>query len=35
MIFSSSEVLAIADATGFRADIIEKVLHLINLLERF
>jgi predicted nucleotidyltransferase component of viral defense system len=30
--FSSSEVLQAADATGFKADMVEKVLHLLNLL---
>jgi hypothetical protein len=34
VIFSSSEVLPIAEATGFRAEMIEKVLHLLNLLDR-
>ena len=34
MIFSSSEVLPIADSTGFRAEMIEKVLHLLNLLDK-
>lgn len=32
MIFSPSEILPIAESTGFRADIVEKVLHLLNLL---
>lgn len=32
MIFSSSEVLQAAEATGFKADMVEKVLHLLNLL---
>lgn len=32
MIFSPSEILPIAEATGFRADVVEKVLHLLNLL---
>jgi hypothetical protein len=30
--FSSSEVLQAAEATGFKADMVEKVLHLLNLL---
>lgn len=30
--FSSSEVLPIAESTGFRAEMVEKVLHLLNLL---
>jgi len=34
VIFSSSEVLPIAEATGFRAEMIEKVLHLLNLLDK-
>jgi len=34
MIFSSSEVLPIAQSTGFRAEMIEKVLHLLNLLDK-
>ena len=34
MIFSSSEVLPIAESTGFRAEMIEKVLHLLNLLDK-
>jgi len=32
VIFSSSEVLPIAETTGFRTEMIEKVLHLLNLL---
>lgn len=32
MIFSPSEILPIAEATGFKADVIEKVLQLLNLL---
>jgi hypothetical protein len=32
VIFSPSEILAVAESTGFRADVIEKVLHLLNLL---
>ena len=34
MIFSSSEVLPLAASTGFRAEMIEKVLHLLNLLDK-
>ena len=34
MIFSPSEVLPIAASSGFRAEMIEKVLHLLNLLDR-
>ena len=34
MIFSPSQVLPIAEATGFRAEMIEKVLHLLNLLDQ-
>ncbi len=34
MIFSSSEILPIADSTGFRAEMIEKVLYLLNLLDK-
>lgn len=34
MIFSPSEVLPIAESTGFRAEMIEKVLHLLNLLDK-
>jgi len=30
--FSSSEVLQAAEATGFKAEMVEKVLHLLNLL---
>ncbi len=33
MIFSPEEVLPIAASTGFRAEMIEKVLHLLNLLD--
>lgn len=33
VIFSSSEVLPVAESTGFKAEMIEKVLHLINLLD--
>ena len=32
MIFSSSEIAAVAESTGFRAQMVEKVLHLLNLL---
>jgi predicted nucleotidyltransferase component of viral defense system len=32
VIFSPSEILPVAESTGFRADVIEKVLHLLNLL---
>ena len=34
MIFSLEEVLPIAASTGFRAEMIEKVLHLLNLLDQ-
>jgi predicted nucleotidyltransferase component of viral defense system len=34
VIFSPSEVLPIAASTGFRAEMIEKVLHLLNLLDQ-
>lgn len=34
MIFSPSEVLPIAESTGFRTEMIEKVLHLLNLLDK-
>jgi len=34
VIFSPSEVLPIAASTGFRAEMIEKMLHLLNLLDR-
>jgi len=34
VIFSASEVLPIAASTGFRAEMIEKGLHLINLLDQ-
>jgi predicted nucleotidyltransferase component of viral defense system len=30
--FSSSEVLQAAEATGFKAEMVEKALHLLNLL---
>lgn len=30
--FSSSEILPIAESTGFKAEMVEKVLHLLNLL---
>ena len=32
MIFSSSEILPVVESTGFKEDVIEKVLHLLNLL---
>ena len=32
MIFSPSEVLPIVEATRFKAEVIEKVLHLLHLL---
>ncbi len=32
VIFSPSEILPVAESTGFRADVIEKVLHLLNIL---
>ena len=32
MRFSSSEILPIAESTGFKAEMVEKVLHLLNLL---
>jgi hypothetical protein len=34
VIFSPSEVVPIAETTGFRTEMIEKVLHLINLLDK-
>ena len=34
VIFSLEEVLPIAASTGFRAEMIEKVLHLLNLLDQ-
>jgi hypothetical protein len=34
VIFSSSEALLIAESTGFRAKMIENVLHLLNLLDK-
>ena len=34
VIFSPEEVLPIAASTGFRTEMIEKVLHLLNLLEQ-
>jgi predicted nucleotidyltransferase component of viral defense system len=34
VIFSTSEVLPIAASTGFRTEMIEKVLHLLNLLDQ-
>ena len=30
--FSPSEVLSVVEATGFKAEMVEKVLHLLNLL---
>ena len=30
--FSSSEILPAAESTGFKAEMVEKVLHLLNLL---
>ncbi|MCF7929683.1 MAG: hypothetical protein K9L68_13455 [Spirochaetales bacterium] len=33
MMLSSSEVLPVAESTGFNPEIIEKVLHLLNLLD--
>jgi hypothetical protein len=33
MMLSSSEVLPIAESTGFNPGIIEKVLHLLNILD--
>ena len=30
--FSPSEVLPVVEATGFKAEMVEKVLHLLNLL---
>ena len=32
MMFSPSEILPVAEASGFRADMVEKVIHLLNLL---
>ena len=32
MIFSPSEILPVVEATRFKAEVIEKVLHLLNLL---
>jgi hypothetical protein len=34
VIFSPSEVLPVAESTGFNAAVIEKVLHLLNLLNK-
>jgi predicted nucleotidyltransferase component of viral defense system len=34
VIFSPSEILPVVEATGFKADVIEKVLHLLNLLNK-
>lgn len=33
MKFSSSEIMPVAESTGFRAEMVEKVLHLMNLLD--
>ncbi len=33
MTFSSSEIMPVAESTGFRAEMVEKVLHLLNLLD--
>ncbi len=33
MIFSASELLPVAESTGYKADMIEKVLHLLRLLD--
>ncbi len=33
MKFSLSEILPVAESTGFRAEMVEKVLHLLNLLD--
>ena len=35
MILSSSEILSVAETTDFKADLIEKVFHLMNLLNKF
>ena len=32
VIFSSSEILPVAESTGFNANLVEKVLHLLHLL---
>ena len=32
MIFSPSEILPVVESTGFKEDAIEKVLHLLNLM---
>ena len=34
MIFSPSEILPVVEATGFKADVIEKVFQLLNLLNK-
>lgn len=34
MIFSPSEILPVGEATGFKADVVEKVLQLLNLLNK-
>ena len=35
MTISSSEIMSVAESTGFRAEMVEKVLHLLNLLDAF
>ncbi len=35
MIISASEILDAAETTGFKAEMIEKVIHLLNLLNTF
>jgi len=35
MIFPGSEIVPIAESTGFKVEIIEKVLHLLNMLNMF
>ena len=32
MKFSSSEILSVSESTGFKAEMVEKVSHLLNLL---
>jgi hypothetical protein len=34
MIFSPSEILPVVETTGFKADVIEKVFQLLNLLKK-
>jgi hypothetical protein len=34
VIFSPSEILPVAESTGSKADVIEKVFHLLNLLNK-